>query len=94
MWIYKTDFYKTSLPCFSALLASYALCVKPNEEGNGYLIYRLSTDQIVVTKGYQTIPIPEDIVDTRCKSDPCENKSKVDHVDKIISTVHNDQSNN
>ena len=32
--------------------AFYAFYVKPNENGNGYLIYRLSTDQIVITKDY------------------------------------------
>ena len=51
------------------LRAFSALYVKLNEEGNGFDIqtiygYRLSTDQIVVTKDYQTVPIPEDLVDT------------------------------
>ena len=36
----------------------YALYVKPNEESNKHLIYRLSMDQIVVTKDYQTVPVP------------------------------------
>ena len=39
----------------------YTLYVKPNEEGNGHLVYRLDKDQIVVTKNYQTVPVPEDI---------------------------------
>ena len=39
----------------------YALYVKPNQEGNGHLIYRLDMDQIVVTKDYQTVPVPEDL---------------------------------
>ena len=39
----------------------YALYVKPNQEGNGHLIYRLDKDQIVVTKNYQTVPVTEDI---------------------------------
>ena len=34
--------------------AFYALYVKPNEDGNRHLIYKLSMDQIVVTKDYQT----------------------------------------
>ena len=39
----------------------YALNVKPNQEGYGHLIYRLDKEQIVVTKDYQTIPVPEGI---------------------------------
>ena len=30
----------------------YALYIKPSDNGNGYLIYRLSTDQILVTNEY------------------------------------------
>ena len=44
----------------------YVLYVKPNKESNGHLIYRLATNQIVVTKGYQTVAIPEDLDDTIC----------------------------
>ena len=36
----------------------YALYIKQNDIGNGYLIYRLSTDQILVTKKYQSVHIP------------------------------------
>ena len=61
-----------------------------NDEDNGHFIYRLSMDQIVVTKDYKTVPLPEDIVDTICKSDPYKNKSQVNHIDTIISTVHKD----
>ena len=32
--------------------AFYALSVRPNDNGNGHLMYRLSTDQIVVTQDY------------------------------------------
>ena len=53
----------------------YTLYVKPNKEGNGHLMYRLSTDQIVVTKVYQVVPVPEDIGDTLFKSHPCKDKS-------------------
>ena len=40
---------------------SYALYVEQNQEGNGHLIYRLDKDQIVVTKDYRTVTVPEDI---------------------------------
>ena len=39
----------------------YALYVEPNQEDNGHLVYRLDKDQVVVTKNYQTVPVPEDI---------------------------------
>ena len=39
----------------------YALYDKPNQEGNVHMIYRLDKDQIVVTKDYWTVPVPEDI---------------------------------
>ena len=39
----------------------YALYVKSNQEGNGYLIYRLDKDLIVVTKNFRTVPVPEDM---------------------------------
>ena len=39
----------------------YALYVKLNQENNGHLVYRLDKDQIVVTKNYQTLPVPEGI---------------------------------
>ena len=81
--------YKTLRP-----RAFYALYVKPNEKGNGYVIYRLSTNQIVVTKDCQTVPVPVDIGNTVCKSDPYENKSQVKDVDTIISIIYNDQSTN
>ena len=74
--------------------AFYVLYVKLNEEGNRHLIYRLATDQIVVTKNYQTVPVPENLVDTICETDPYENKSQVNDVDTIYSKVYDDQSNN
>ena len=35
--------------------------VEPNQEGNGHLVYRLDKDQVVVTKNYRTVPVPEDM---------------------------------
>ena len=81
--------YKTLQP-----RAFYVLYIKPNEKGSRHLIYRLSTDQIVVTKEYQTVPLPEDIGNTLFESHPCKNKSQVKNVDTIISSIHNDQYNN
>ena len=47
----------------------YELYVKPNQEGNGHLIYRLDKDQIVVTKNYQTVPVTKDIDHTSIKNE-------------------------
>ena len=58
------------------------------------MIYRLSKDQIVVTKDYQTVPIPEDLVGMICKSDQYENNYHADDVSTITSIVHDNQSNN
>ena len=58
------------------------------------MINRLSTDQIVVTKDYQTVPVPEDLIDIICESDPYKNKYQVDDVNTIISIVPDDQYNN
>ena len=51
-------------------------------------------DQIVVTKEYQTVPLPEDIGNTLFESHPCKNKFQVKNVDMIISSIQNDQCNN
>ena len=39
----------------------YTLYVKPNQEGNSHLTYRLDKDQIVFTENYQKVHVPEDI---------------------------------
>ena len=58
------------------------------------MIYRISTDQIVVTKDYQTVPVLEDLVDAIRKIDSYDNKSQVDDFDAIYLIVHDGQSNN
>ena len=81
--------YKTLHP-----RAFYSLYIKPNEKGSGHLIYRLSTDQIVVTKEYQIVPLPEDMGNTLFEPHPCKIKSQANNVDTIISSIHNGQCNN
>ena len=68
--------------------------IRPNENSNGHLIYRLSTDQIVITKDYQTVTVPEDLIDAISETDSYDNKSQVDDFDTIHSMVHDNQSNN
>ena len=47
----------------------YVLYVKPNQKGNGHLIYRLDKDQIVVTKNYRTVPITKNKDHTSIKDE-------------------------
>ena len=72
----------------------YALYIKPNDIGNGHLIYRLSTDQILVTKEYQLVPVPEDLIKAINKTDSSNNKIQVDHLNSEDSIVQDDHSNN
>ena len=52
----------------------YALYTRPNDDGNGHLIYKLSTDQILVTKEYQSVPVPEDLIEAISETDSSGNK--------------------
>ena len=52
----------------------YALCIRPNYVGNGNLIYRLSTDQILITKDYQQVPVSDDLIETMNKTNSYDNK--------------------
>ena len=58
------------------------------------MIYKPSTNQIVVTKDYRIVLVPEDLVDKICEIYPYNNKSQVDDFDTIHSIVHDEQSNN
>ena len=49
---------------------------------------------MVVTKDYQSVPVPEDTVETICKSDQFKTKSQLVDVNTILLRVHDDQSNN
>ena len=59
----------------------YALYVRPNDDGNGHLIYRLSTDQILVTKEYQSVPVPENLIKAISETYSSDNKIQVNHFD-------------
>ena len=72
----------------------YALYIRPNDDGSGHLIYRLSTDQILVTKDCQSVPVPEDLIEAISKTDSYENKFQVNNFDRNYYTVQDDQSNN
>ena len=72
----------------------YALYIKPNDDGNGHLIYKLSMDQILVTTKYQSIPVPEDLIETMNKTNSSDNKIQINHFNSNQSVVWDDHSNN
>ena len=72
----------------------YALYSKPNDIGNGHLIYRLSTDQILVTEEYQSVHVPEDLIEAISKTNSSDNKIQVIHINNNQAIVQDDHSNN
>ena len=68
--------------------------IRPNNDGNGHLIYRLSTDQILITKDYQSVPVTKDLIEAISETDSYDNKFQVNNFDRNHSTVYDDQSNN
>ena len=72
----------------------YGLYIQPNKDVNGHLIYKIFTDQILVTMKYQSVPVPEDLIKAINKTDSSNNKIQVDHVNSEDSIVQNDHSNN
>ena len=41
----------------------YVLCIRLNDNGISHLIVKLSKKQILVTIKYQTVPVPEDLIE-------------------------------
>ena len=72
----------------------YGLYIKPNDVKNGHLIYKLFTDQILVTMKYQSVPVPKDIIETMNKTYSYDNKIQSDHFNIKQSVVQDDHSNN
>ena len=72
----------------------YALYIEPNGDNNYHLIYKLSTDQILVTIKYQLVPIPEDLIETANKTESSDNKIQINCFDIKQSVVRNNYSNN
>jgi len=70
------------------------LYIRLNDDSNGHLIYRLSTDQILVTKEYKSVPVPEDLIKAISETDSSDNKIQVNHFDSNHSIVQDDHSNN
>ena len=72
----------------------YVLYIRPNDIGNGHLIYRLSTDQILVTEEYQSVHVPEDLIEAISKTNSSDNKIQVIHINNNQAIVQDDHSNN
>ena len=70
------------------------LYIGPNNDSNGYLIYKLSTNQILVTTKYQSVPVPKDLIKGMNKTDSSDNKIQIDHCGSNQSIVWDDHSNN
>ena len=72
----------------------YALYIKPNGDGNGHLLFKLLTDQIIVIIKYQSVSVPEDLIGTTNKTDSSNNKNPIGSFDIEQSVVQNNHSNN
>ena len=58
------------------------------------MIYKLSTDQVLVTMKYQLVPVPIDLIEVTNKMDSSNKKIQVDIVNSEDSIVQGDHSNN
>ena len=67
---------------------------RPNDDGNGHLIYRFSTDQILVIKEYQSVPVPEDLIKATSKTESYDNKNQTNCFDAKHPIIQDDHSNN
>ena len=72
----------------------YVFYIEPNDDSNSHLIYKLSTDQILVTMKYQSVPVHEDLIKTMNKIDSSDNKIQIDHFNIEQSILRDDHSNN
>ena len=72
----------------------YSLYIKPNCDGNSHLIYTLSTDQILVTMKYQSVPIPEDLIKLANTTDSSDSKIQINHFDIKQFVEQDNHSNN
>ena len=57
----------------------YALYMESNDNGNDHLIYKLSTDQILVTMKYQSVPVPKNLIKMMNKTDSSDKKIQINH---------------
>ena len=68
----------------------YALYIKPNGDNNGHLINDLSRDKTVVIIDYQSVPVPEDLIEPMNRTESSNNKNQVDYFNIKQSIVRED----
>ena len=73
---------------------SYVLYIGPKNNGISYLIFKLSTKQILITMKYQTVPVSEDLIEVINKTNSFTNKIQVNHFDSYHFTAQYNRSNN
>ena len=65
-----------------------------NNSGNGHLMFKLSTNQILATMKYQSIHAPESIIKAINEEDLFNNKIQTNHSDSNNFTLQDDHSDN
>ena len=71
----------------------YALYIGPHDDGNSHLIHNISIDQILVTMKYQSVPVPEDLIEVTNEIDASDNKIHVNHFYNNYFIVQDNHSN-
>ena len=74
----------------------YTLYIRPSDNGNEYSIYRLFTDQILVTEEYQPVPVPvpEDLIEAIIDKHLYDKKIQIINFNSDHPIVQDDHSNN
>ena len=70
----------------------HALYIRPNDVDNWHPLYILSTDQIIVTKEYQSVPVSNDLFETMNDTRSYDNRIQVIHLKDDYSTVQDNHS--
>ena len=65
----------------------YVLYIGPNDNSIGHLIFKLSTKQISITINYQSVPVPDDLIEAINKIDSINNKIQIDHFGSDLCTT-------
>ena len=68
----------------------YALYIGQNNSGNGHLIFKFSTKQILITPKYKSVPMPQDLIKVTSKIDTFTNKIQIDHINSDHYTTQED----
>ena len=72
----------------------YVLFIGPNDNGIGYLIFKISTKQILITMKYQPVPVPKDLIKAINETDSFTNRIQIYHFDSEHRTAQDDHFDN